>query len=53
MYSYFGYGVSYDVRRQFSLSNGGGFGKYIKIFGAGMSSSFHVDDNKKICPNSW
>ena len=53
MYSYFGYGVSYDVRRQFSLSNGGGFGKYIKIFGAGMSSSFHVDDNKKIYPNSW
>ena len=45
--SYSGYAISLDVRRTFSLSSGG-LGKNVVIFGAGMSSSVHVDNKKKV-----
>ena len=46
-YSYFGYSISFHVRGTFLLSSDG-FGKNIVIFDAYMSSSVHVDNEKKI-----
>ena len=46
-YSYFGYSISFHVCGTFLLSSGG-FGKNVVIFGAYMSSSVHVDNEKKI-----
>ena len=46
-YSYFGYSISFHVRGTFLLSSDG-FGKNVVIFGAYMSSSVHVDNEKKI-----
>ena len=46
-YSYFGYGISFDVRWTFSLLNGG-FGCNVIIFGADMSSSVYIDNKKNI-----
>ena len=40
-HSYSGYGISVDVQN-------GGFSKNVIIFGADMSSSVHVDNQKKI-----
>ena len=51
IYSYSGYGISFDTCGTFSLSNGG-IGKNVLIFDADMSSSVHVD-NKKRYVNSW
>ena len=45
-YSCFGYSISFHVRGTFLLSSGG-FGKNVVIFGAYMSSSVHVDNEKK------
>ena len=42
-YCYSAYGISFDVRRTFSLTNDG-FGKKVIMFGANMSSSVHVDN---------
>ena len=47
-YKYFRYGIGYDARRGFTLSDGRGFGKYVIIFSADMSSSVHVDNKNKI-----
>ena len=44
--SYSGYAISFDVRRTFSLPNGG-FGEKVIIFGADMSSFVHVDNKTK------
>ena len=46
-YEYFGYGIEYDVRGSFSLSDGSGFGKNVIKFGADMTYSVHVDNRKK------
>ena len=45
-YGYSGYGIGFDGRSSFSVS-GGGFGQNVLIFGADMSSSAHIDNNKK------
>ena len=45
-YGYFGYGIGFDGRSSFSFS-GGGFGQKVLIFGADMSSSAHIENNKK------
>ena len=45
-YVYIGYNIGFDVRSQFSWSNGE-CGKNVVIFGVDNSSSVH-DDNKKI-----
>ena len=46
-YKYFGYGIRFDARRSFSLSDGSGFSKNVIKFGVHMSSSVHVANNKK------
>ena len=43
---YSGYGIIFDRRVSFVFLNGG-FGCNVIIFGADMSSSVHVDNNKK------
>ena len=45
-YEYSGYGVGFDRRSRFSFP-GGGFGQNLLIFGAKMSSSAHMDNEKK------
>ena len=45
-YEYSGYGIGFDRRSSFSFP-GDGFGQNVLIFGANMSSSTHVDNNKK------
>ena len=45
-YGYTGYGIGFDTKTSFSSSSGG-FGENVIIFGVDMSSSVHVDNNKK------
>ena len=45
-YGYSGYGIGFDRRGSF-LFPGGGFGQNVIIFGADMSSSAHIDNEKK------
>ena len=45
-YGYSGYGIEFDRRSSF-LFPGGGFGQNVLIFGAGMSSSTHIDNKRK------
>ena len=45
-YKYSGYGIGFDRRSSFSFT-GGGFGKNVLIFGADMSTSIHIDNEKK------
>ena len=45
-YGYSGYGVGFDRRSSFSFP-GVRFGQNVLIFGAGMSSSAHIDNKKK------
>ena len=45
-YGYSGYGIGFDRRSSFSFP-GGGFGQNVLNFGVDMSSSAHVDHNKK------
>ena len=45
-YKYFGYGIVFDRRSSFSFPSGK-FGQNKLIFGADMSSSIHIDNNKK------
>ena len=52
-YRYFGYGIGFDARRSFSLSDATRFGKNVIIFDAGMSSLVHVDNRSKRYFNSW
>ena len=46
-YWYSGYGVGFDSRWSFSFP-GGGFGQNLLIFGAKLSSSAHMDNEKII-----
>ena len=41
-YKYSGYGIGFDRKEKFSVSNG--FGENCKSFGVDMSSSVHVDN---------
>ena len=45
-YKYSGYGIGFDRRSSFSFLSGG-FSQNVLIFGADMSSSIHVDNEKK------
>ena len=45
-YKYSGYGIGFDRRSNFSFPSGG-FGQNVLIFGADMSTSIHIDNNKK------
>ena len=45
-YKYSGYGIGLDRRSSF-LFRSGGFGQNVLIFGADMSTSIHIDNNKK------
>ena len=45
-YGYSGYGIEFDRKGEFSFS-GGGYGQNVLIFGVDMSSSIHIDNNKK------
>ena len=45
-YRYFGYGIGFNRTGRFSFY-GSGFGQNVIIFGAGMSSSVHVDNKGK------
>ena len=48
-YKYFGYGIGFDRKGEFSFGNG--FGRNCIIFGADMSSSSHAINKKKyFCP---
>ena len=44
-YKYFGYGIRFDRRREFSFGNG--FGRNCIIFGQDMRSSVHTNNNTK------
>ena len=46
-YKYSGQGIRLAGRGSFSLNDGNGFGKNAIIFGTDMSSSVHLDNNKK------
>ena len=46
-YKYSGHGTGSDASGSFSLSDGIGFSKNVKISGADMSSSTHIDNKKK------
>ena len=45
-YKYSGYGIGFDARESFSLSDDSGFGKKLLIFGADISSTMHVNNRK-------
>ena len=45
-YKYSGYDIGFNTHGSFSLSSDNGFGQNV-IFGTGMSSSVHNDNNKK------
>ena len=45
-YGYSGYGIGFDRRSRFWFA-GGRFGQNILIFGADMSFSAHIDNEKK------
>ena len=45
-YGYSGYGIGFDRRSSFSFP-GGGFGQNVLILGVDMSSSAHIDNQKK------
>ena len=45
-YKYSDYGIGFDRRSSFSFPSGE-FGQNVLIFGADMSSSAHIDNNKK------
>ena len=47
-YKYSGYGIGFDARGSFPLSNGSGFGKNVIIFVADMSPLMHIEITKKI-----
>ena len=51
-YGFSGYEIGFDRRSRFSFPNGR-FGQNVIIFGVDMSSSAHIDNNKKRHSNSW
>ena len=50
-YRYGGYGNGFDMRGEFLLFDGSGFGENVTIFSADMSLLVHIDNNKKIKRN--
>ena len=46
IYGYSGYGIRFDRRSSFTFP-GGRFGQNVSTFGADMSSSAHIDNEKK------
>ena len=46
-HKYSGYGIGFDARGSYSLSDGSGFGKNVIIFGTDKSSSVHIDNKMK------
>ena len=40
-------GIGFDAHGKFSSFSGSGFGKHVRIFGADMSSSVHIENKKK------
>ena len=46
-YKYSRYGIGCDASGSFSLYRGSGFSKNVIIFGAYISSSVHIDNEKK------
>ena len=46
------YGIGFDTRQTFLLSDGSGFGKNVIIFGVNNSSSVQTDNKEKYL-NSW
>ena len=50
-HSYFGYGIGFDTRSAFSMTDNGGIGKNVIIFDHDMNSTVHTDSRK--CLNSW
>ena len=46
-YSYYGYGIGFDTRGAFSLSDGNGFGKNVIVLGVDNRSSVNADKRKK------
>ena len=46
-WKYFGNGIWFGSLGSFSLSNCSGFGKSVIIFGTNISSSAHIDNNRK------
>ena len=51
-YLFSGYGTRFDSGSEFSLPYGS-VGKNFIIFGVGMSSSVHVNNERKLILNSW
>ena len=51
-YQYSGYGTGFDRKSSVSFPNDG-FSQNVIIFGVDMSSSVHVDNQKKRHFNSW
>ena len=51
-YQYSGYGIGFDRKSSF-LFPSGRFGQNVLIFGADISSSAHIDNNKKGPISSW
>ena len=52
-FKYSGYGIGADAHGSFSLSNGSGLGKNVKIFGTDMSSLVYTDNGKKRYLHYW
>ena len=46
-YKYYDYGIAFDARGGFSLSNESRFGKNIKTIGANVSTLVHIDNKKE------
>ena len=49
---YSDYGIGFNASGRFSMTDGGGFGRKVVIFGADTNSSVHID-NKKRYLDSW
>ena len=47
-YKYSGYGIGFDARRSFSLSDASRFSKNVILFDADVSSLEHIDNKKKV-----
>ena len=50
-YKYSGYGIGFDRKGSYSISNE--VGRNVIVFGVDVSSSSHIDNKKKIYFNSW
>ena len=51
-YEYSGFGIGFDARSQFYLSNGE-WGKNVAIYGVDNKSSKHADNRKRYLSSWW